>query len=209
MKVLTTFYYELWHNMPFWMAIISIWLLFPIISRNNDPEIALFNSAGIASVLFFSNIFMTVLKKLNPFKDKGFTKAKYIAVVARIILFIVLSAAVVTTIELICQAFFYNQYLKLVTYYPFYFLPCLVLSQYGSFPIQHTLKDTIINSIYCGIGFGIFLIIIGAVSFIISRYLYIPHLPTIIGIAGLILILGLSKVRANHRINAETQSGAF
>ena len=209
MKVLKTFYYELWHKMPFWLAAISILLLYPIISHTETPNMAFVNLFGITCVLLFTNIILTVSKRINPFKNISGTKGRYIAATGRIFIFIILSATFVTAIDLICQAYFYNQHLKIFVFFPFYSVSCLVLCQYGSFPTQHNIKDTFINSINSGIGFGIFLMIIGAVSITISRYLYIPHLPAIIGIAGLILIIGLSKARVNHRINAKTHREAF
>ncbi len=197
MKVLKIFYSELWHNMPLWLVAISILLLYPIISLNETPYIALINLVGIICVLVFTNIFMAASKRINPFKNMNGKKVKYVAATLRVITFMILSATFVTTVELICQAFFYHHYLKFGVYFPFFSVSCLVLSQYGSFATRHTIKESLINSINSGIGFGTFLLIIGSVSLFISSYWANSFLPTIIGIAGLILIIVLSKKRAN------------
>ena len=201
MKVFKTYYYELWHNMPIWLVVISILFLYPLISIIETPKIALINLVGITSVLFLTNIIMSASKKSYSFRKIKGTKVKYLSVLIRILLFIIIAVTFVTIIDLIFQAYFYQQFLKFHVYFSFFWPPCLVLSQYGSIPTNNTVKGTFINSINSGLGFGTFLIIIGSVSLFISTYWSNSFLSSIIGVTGLILIAGISKIRANKRLH--------
>ena len=122
MKVFKTYYYELWHNMPIWLVVISILFLYPLISIIETPKIALINLVGITSVLFLTNIIMSASKKSYSFRKIKGTKVKYLSVLIRILLFIIIAVTFVTIIDLIFQAYFYQQFLKFHVYFSFFWL---------------------------------------------------------------------------------------
>ena len=171
MKIIKTFYYELWHNMPIWLLMISIFLLYPLFSIVDSPKNGLVYSIGIMFVLFFTSLVMSIFKNVNLFKNKKGPKIKYLANTFRILVFIILSFTIIITIEYISQMFVYSQHYYIFgSHFPYFFVPCLVLSQYGSFATANTLKTTLSYCVNISFGFGAFLVVTGSTSLFLSRY---------------------------------------
>lgn len=196
MKIFKVYYYDLWKDMPLWLVVISFLILYPVFLIIKSPEIALINALGIYVVLSLTSLLMCGFKNVSLFRNAGRLKRKFFVRPLRMSFFLISSVLVLTGIELIMQSFFYKQYIVFGVYFPYFCIPCLVLSRYGEYAVKNTMGDTLSYCFSMGVGFGVFLAGIGFVSLILSEYGSPALLSTAISLAGFALMVGISRFRA-------------
>jgi len=196
MTLLGPFFHRLWHDMPLWLLLISAWILVDPFSLAKTPGEALILSGFIILILLLTSVVMSALKRVDLFKHMAGKKDRVLSVGARVLVFYFLAVTMVTVVEFVYQGFNGQQPLNFGVYLPHTLFPCLVLSRYGAIPTHHTVKETMISSVSTGFGFGVFMVFLGWVSALISRYW--PELgwlwPVIIDAVGWILIVVSLKI---------------
>ncbi len=107
---------------------------------------------GIATtfVLVFSNVLISLVAKQVP--DK-----------VRIPVYIVLSAAVVTVLQLLMQAYTPALYETLGIFIPLIVVNCIVLGRAEAFASKNSVVDSMLDGIGIGLGFALSLTVIGIV----------------------------------------------
>lgn len=115
-------------------------------------------SMGLATtaVLVFSNILISVFKKVIP--DK-----------VRIPAFIMIIASLVTTVQMIMEAFTPDIYKVLGLYIPLIVVNCIVLGRAESFASKNTVIDSMFDGIGSGLGFTLALTILGIIREILGN----------------------------------------
>lgn len=103
-----------------------------------------------AAVLIFSNIFISLLRKIIP--DK-----------VRIPCFIVVIAAFVTIIQFILQAYLPSLNASLGLYIPLIVVNCIILGRAEAFASKNSAIDSMFDGIGQGLGFTLALTVIGLI----------------------------------------------
>ncbi len=115
-------------------------------------------SMGLATtaVLVFSNILISVFKKVIP--DK-----------VRIPAFIMIIASLVTIVQMLMEAFTPDIYKVLGLYIPLIVVNCIVLGRAESFASKNSVIDSMFDGIGSGLGFTLALTILGIIREILGN----------------------------------------
>ena len=197
MTILKTFYYVLWKNMPIWLYVISACILFGLIHFIMEPKISLICGFQFFIIFFLTNLVYSAFFRIKAFKNTE----KLILKIVKLILYIFVAAIFTTFVEFIYQAFYYPIFLKTNYFFPFYAWACLVLSNFGSYPAEQHLKESVIYNLSMGFGFTSFLLAVSIINTFILKYLSESILPQLTGVIVLLIIMVLSKFRANISFN--------
>ena len=115
-------------------------------------------SMGLATtaVLIFSNILISVFKKVIP--DK-----------VRIPAFIMIIASLVTIVQMLMEAFTPDIYKVLGLYIPLIVVNCIVLGRAESFASKNSVIDSMFDGIGSGLGFTLALTILGIIREVLGN----------------------------------------
>ena len=115
-------------------------------------------SMGLATtaVLVFSNILISVFKKVIP--DK-----------VRIPAFIMIIASLVTIVQMLMEAFTPDIYKVLGLYIPLIVVNCIVLGRAESFASKNSVFDSTLDGLGSGLGFTLALTILGIIREILGN----------------------------------------
>ena len=115
-------------------------------------------SMGLATtaVLVFSNILISVFKKVIP--DK-----------VRIPAFIIIIASLVTIVQMLMEAYTPDIYKVLGLYIPLIVVNCIVLGRAESFASKNSVIDSMFDGIGSGLGFTLALTILGMIREVLGN----------------------------------------
>ena len=115
-------------------------------------------SMGLATtaVLVFSNILISVFKKVIP--DK-----------VRIPAFIMIIASLVTIVQMIMEAYLPDIYKVLGLYIPLIVVNCIVLGRAESFASKNSVIDSMFDGIGSGLGFTLALTVLGMIREVLGN----------------------------------------
>lgn len=107
---------------------------------------------GLAAtvVLIFSNMFISLLRKIIPSQ-------------VRIAAFIVIISGFVTAVELLMKAFFYDLYGALGLFIPLIVVNCIILARAEAFASKNKVLPSMIDGLAMGLGFTFSLTIIATI----------------------------------------------
>ena len=111
--------------------------------------------AAATAVLLFSNIAISLLRKVIP--DK-----------VRIPCYIVLIAAAVTIVQMVLNAFVYEVYAALGLFLPLIVVNCIILGRAEMFANKNTVVDSALDAIGMGIGFTLTLFVMASIREILG-----------------------------------------
>ena len=106
--------------------------------------------AAATAVLLFSNVAISLLRKIIP--DK-----------VRIPCYIVLIAAAVTIVQMVLNAFVYSVYEALGLFLPLIVVNCIILGRAEMFANKNTVVDSALDAIGMGIGFTLTLFVMASI----------------------------------------------
>ncbi len=137
----------LWKNNP---AIVQLLGLCPLLAVTASVVNAL--SLGIASVLVLigSNFAVSLFRNFIP-------KA------VRLPIYVMIIAALVTSIELAMQALTYELYLILGIFIPLIVTNCIIMGRAEAFAAKNSVSASLYDGFIMGVGFTIVLILLGAI----------------------------------------------
>jgi len=137
----------LWKNNP---AIVQLLGLCPLLAVTASVVNAL--SLGIASVLVLigSNLAVSLFRNFIP-------KA------VRLPIYVMIIAALVTSIELAMQALTYELYLILGIFIPLIVTNCIIMGRAEAFAAKNSVSASLYDGFIMGVGFTIVLILLGAI----------------------------------------------
>lgn len=127
----------------------------PTLGVSTQVSNALGMGAGVLFVLFFSNIFISLLKNVIP--DS-----------IRIPSYIVIIASFVTIVEMVMHAFVPAVYSALGIYLPLIVVNCIILGRAEAFANKNSVLDSALDAIGMGIGFTLGLTLIAFIREVIG-----------------------------------------
>jgi len=127
----------------------------PTLGVSTQVSNALGMGAGVLFVLFFSNIFISLLKNVIP--DS-----------IRIPGYIVIIASFVTIVEMVMHAFVPAVYSALGIYLPLIVVNCIILGRAEAFANKNSVFDSALDAIGMGIGFTLGLTLIALIREVIG-----------------------------------------
>lgn len=150
----------------------------PTLGVSTQVSNALGMGASVLFVLFFSNIVISLLRKIIP--DT-----------VRIPAYIVVIASFVTIVEMITHAFVPSVYSALGVYLPLIVVNCIILGRAEAFANKNTVLDSALDAIGMGIGFTLSLSLIALIREVFGAGTI--TLFAIGGFDGVIELPGLSQ----------------
>ncbi|NVK29400.1 MAG: electron transport complex subunit RsxE [Gammaproteobacteria bacterium] len=89
--------------------------------------------------------------------------APWVSKHTRIAVYVVLIAGLVSVIELLMQAYLPSLYLSLGLFLPLIVTNCIILGRIEAHATRNTIKNAAVNALGMSIGFGLILLVLGAV----------------------------------------------
>jgi len=142
----------LWRNNP---ALVQLLGLCPLLAVSASVVNAL--SLGIASmiVLLGSNLAVSIFRNLIPNA-------------VRLPIYVMIIAALVTSIELLMQALTYELYLILGIFIPLIVTNCIIMGRAEAFAAKNSVVASLYDAFIMGLGFTIVLVLLGAIREILG-----------------------------------------
>lgn len=137
----------LWTELPPFRVLLG---LCPTLAVTSTAENGLGMGMAVIFVLTLSNVIISALRKLIPPK-------------VRIACFIVITASLVVSVELLMQAYVYPLYQKLGIFVPLIVVNCLILGRAEAFASRNGILLSIADALGMGIGFAASLTFLGGV----------------------------------------------
>jgi electron transport complex protein RnfE len=142
----------LWTNNQ---ALVALLGLCPLLAVTNNVVNAIGLGIATTVVTILSNFFISLFRhQISP--------------EVRLPIFVLLIAAIVTIVELIMQAYFYNLYLILGIFVPLIVTNCLILGRAEAFASKNPIGKSVLDGLFMGLGFSAILILLGAMREIIG-----------------------------------------
>lgn len=143
----------LWHNNP---ALVQLLGLCPLLAVTNTLINGL--GLGLATILTLvaSNGIVSLLRRHIP--DE-----------ARLPVFVMIIASIVTAIELSMNAFFHELYLILGIFIPLIVTNCAIIGRAESFAARNPVLPSVLDGLMMGIGFAAVLILLGGLRELIGQ----------------------------------------
>ena len=149
----------------------------PTLAVTTSVENAIGMGLATTFVLFMSNIFISLLRKVTPNE-------------VRIPIFIVVIATFVSIVDLLIQGFVPALAESLGLFIPLIVVNCIVLGRAEAFASKNNVFDSILDGLGMGIGFTIALIILGTVREILGSGAILGYeIPFMKGTEILIFVL--------------------
>jgi len=155
----------LWKNNP---GIVQLLGLCPLLAVTNTVTNALGLGLATLFVVTFSNILVSLVRKAVP-------KA------IRIPVFIMIIASLVSSIQLLMNAYTYQLYLSLGIFIPLIVTNCMVIGRAEAFASKNNVKHAAFDGLMMGLGFTAVLILLGASREILAQGTLFYGIETLLG----------------------------
>ncbi|WP_147818654.1 electron transport complex subunit RsxE [Salidesulfovibrio onnuriiensis] len=152
-RLIKEFVKGLWAELPPFRVLLG---LCPTLAVTSTAENGLGMGAAVIFVLTMSNLIISLLRKIIPAK-------------VRIACFIVITASLVVSVELLMQAYAYPLYQKLGIFVPLIVVNCLILGRAEAFASKNEVLPSIADALGMGIGFAASLTFLGAIREVLGN----------------------------------------
>lgn len=155
-------------------------------------------SIAVTIVLIFSNVIVSLLRKIIPTE-------------IRLPIFIIIIATFVSCVTMLAEAFTYELYKGLGVFLPLITVNCIVLGRAEAFASKNGLLKSLLDAIATGIGFGLALISIAFIrEFLGTGNIVLHNMFNNNEIFNLMSLIGLEKYSSTIQISLfSTGMGAF
>ncbi|MGI2258357.1 electron transport complex subunit E [Shewanella sp. GXUN23E] len=143
----------LWKNNP---GLVQLLGLCPLLAVTATVTNALGLGVATMLVLIFSNILVSLVRDYVP-KE------------IRIPVFVMIIAALVTTVQLLINAYAYGLYLSLGIFLPLIVTNCVIIGRAEAFASRNTPLKSAFDGLMMGMGFTAVLVVLGAIREILSQ----------------------------------------
>ncbi len=143
----------LWKNNP---GLVQLLGLCPLLAVTATVTNALGLGVATMVVLIFSNILVSLVRDFVP-KE------------IRIPVFVMIIAALVTTVQLLINAYAYGLYLSLGIFLPLIVTNCVIIGRAEAFASRNTPAKAAFDGLMMGLGFTAVLVVLGAIREILSQ----------------------------------------
>ncbi len=152
------------------------------------PLLAVTSTAANGIGLGLATLFTLVLSNGIIAAIKDFVRAEI-----RLPVFVLIIASVVTLIELLMKAWFFDLYLILGIFIPLIVTNCAIIGRAESFASKNNVKASIVDGFMMGLGFLIILFILGAVREIIGSGTLFQNIDLMFGVSSQFLTIQFSE----------------
>lgn len=135
----------LWHNNP---GLVQLLGLCPLLAVTSTITNALGLGLATLVVLVGSNVLVSLVRNYVP-KE------------IRIPVFVMIIAALVTSVQLVINAYAYGLYLSLGIFLPLIVTNCVIIGRAEAFASRNNLADSAFDGLMMGVGFSAVLIVLG------------------------------------------------
>lgn len=135
----------LWKELPPFRVVLG---LCPVLAVTKTASNGLGMGLAVIFVLTLSNVIISMVRNLIPKK-------------VRIACFIVISASLVVTVELLMQAFAYPLYQQLGIFVPLIVVNCIILGRAEAFAAKNPVLPSLADGLGMGLGFTMSLTFLG------------------------------------------------
>ena len=143
----------LWHNNP---GLVQLLGLCPLLAVSNTTVNALGLGIATTLVLIGSNSAVSAIRHI-------------VRPELRIPVFVMIIACLVTIIEYLAKAFFYDLFLILGIFLPLITTNCAIIARAEAFASRHPISGSFLDGLMMGIGFTGVLVVLGAMREIIGQ----------------------------------------
>lgn len=155
----------LWKNNP---ALVQLLGLCPLLGVSNSTVNALGLALASAVVLVCSNTAVSLVRGV-------------VNTAVRLPAFVMIIAALTTCIELLMQAFTYELYQILGIFIPLITTNCVILGRADGFAAKHDPARAAYDGLMMGLGFGVVLVLIGAVRELLGTGALLANMHLLFG----------------------------
>ena len=155
----------LWNNNP---AIVQLLGLCPLLAVTASVVNAIGLAVATAMVLVCSNISVSLIRNI-------------VSDAIRLPAFVMIIASAVTCIELLMQAFTYELYEILGIFLPLITTNCVILGRADGFASRNTLAPAAYDGLIMGVGFGLVLVLLGAVRELVGTGALFANMDLLFG----------------------------
>jgi len=155
----------LWDNNP---AIVQLLGLCPLLAVTASVVNAIGLAVATAMVLVCSNISVSLIRNI-------------VSDAIRLPAFVMIIASAVTCIELLMQAFTYELYEILGIFLPLITTNCVILGRADGFASRNTLAPAAYDGLIMGVGFGLVLVLLGAVRELVGTGALFANMDLLFG----------------------------
>ena len=152
MKYRKVLLHGLWKDLPPFRLVLG---LCPALAVTSTAEMGLGMGLAATFVLIFSNMFISMLRKVIP--DK-----------VRIGSFIVVIATLVVLVEMVMKAYFFSLSQQLGIFIPLIVVNCIILGRAEAFASRNPVFPSMIDGFSVGVGFSISLTVLGSIREILG-----------------------------------------
>jgi electron transport complex protein RnfE len=142
----------LWSDLPPFRLVLG---LCPSLAVTSSAENGLGMGLAVVFVLIFSNMFISMLRKIIP--DK-----------VRIASYIVVIATLVVLVEMTMKAFFFPLSQQLGIYIPLIVVNCIILGRAEAFASRNPVVISMVDGLSIGVGFTVSLTLVGSIREILG-----------------------------------------
>lgn len=143
----------LWHNNP---GLVQLLGLCPLLAVSNTVVNALGLGIATTLVLIGSNVSVSSIRHI-------------VRPELRIPVFVMIIACLVTIIEYLTKAFFYDLFLVLGIFLPLITTNCAIIARAEAFAAKNSIANSLIDGLMMGLGFTAVLVILGGMREIIGQ----------------------------------------
>ena len=152
------------------------------------PLLAVTSTAANGIGLGLATLFTLVISNGIIAAIKDFVRSEI-----RLPVFVLIIASVVTLIELLMKAWFFDLYLILGIFIPLIVTNCAIIGRAESFASKNNVKASIVDGFMMGFGFLIILVILGAAREIIGSGTLFHNIDLMFGPASQVLTIQFSE----------------
>jgi electron transport complex protein RnfE len=152
MKLSTIFKNGIIYENPIFVQLLG---MCSVLAITNTVQNSVGMSGAVIAVLVFSNIVISIMRKIIPSK-------------IRIPIFIVVIATFVTMVEMFMKAYAQPLYLSLGIFIPLIVVNCLILARAESFASKNGVFYSAMDGLAMGLGYSVAVVLLGSVREILG-----------------------------------------
>jgi electron transport complex protein RnfE len=156
----------------------------PMLATTDNVEKAIGMGLAATAVLVFSNLFISILRKLIPSQ-------------VRIAAYIVIISGFVTMVELLLNAFIPSLYESLGVFIPLIVVNCIILARAEAFASKNNPLRSLWDGLWMGLGFTFALFILATIREVLGNGSFFgiklgtPAIPFFVAAPGAFITLGI------------------
>lgn len=196
MKVKQIFKEDIFTKNPIYVLMLG---MCPSLAITTSIDNALGMTLAVTLVLILTNLVVSLIRKFIPTE-------------IRLPVYIIIIATFVTCISLLVEAYAYSLYEALGIFLPLITVNCIVLGRAEAFASRNNVKNSVLDGLASGLGFGLGLLSISFVRELLGTGNIVLHNPFNGGseIFNLFGLMGIEDVTSQYAISLLTSgTGAF